>query len=539
MLESGALTGRGRSWLNALQRDDPAAALAIRRAMRDEPADLRAALRTVPRDLRRLIERGGCSLAEVAALHRLSGATTSGDLAAIVEDGWLGTLSLDEAPYGSALRRAVNGAVLRQGRRLSLGRALALADGVRAALVGATRIRTLESTGSLRRMEETVGDIHLLAAAAEPAPILDAFIRTSGASDVLHHGARQASIVLQDEQIDLRIVAPEEFGFALVHYTGSRGHNRELAEHAAARRVRLLPHGLARPDDKVVKAEGEEEAYEALGLPFIPPEIREGNGEVALALGGGLRTLVSVRDIRGDLHLHSDWSDGRDPIAAMVRMARALGYEYVAITDHSASAAASRVVTVDRLLQQAREIDRVQRQFPEIAILHGVEVEILPDGTLDFPDEVLGQLDIVLASLHDRAGHTGARLTERYLRAMRHPLVNIITHPANRIVGRRSGYDVDWAALFRAAVETGTALEVDGAPGHLDLDGPLTRRAMQAGVTLAVDSDCHRAEWLERQMTLGVGTARRGWLEQRHVLNTRALPAIREFVRLKRARGRP
>jgi DNA polymerase (family 10) len=218
----------------------------------------------------------------------------------------------------------------------------------------------------------------------------------------------------------------------------------------------------------------------------------------------------------------------------MVQAAAALGYEYIAITDHSERSAASRTLSRGSLERQRDEIARVREQFPSLTILHGVEVDIMPDGRLDFEDSVLEPLDIVLASLHDRAGHDSARLTRRCLAAIAHPLVNVITHPANRLVGRDPGYSLDFDAIYAAAAATGTALEIDGAPSHLDMDGEHAREAVKAGVTVTIDSDCHKATLLDRQMRLGLGTARRGWVETRHVLNTRPLAEVRAFVEAKR-----
>jgi DNA polymerase (family 10) len=220
----------------------------------------------------------------------------------------------------------------------------------------------------------------------------------------------------------------------------------------------------------------------------------------------------------------------------MVEQSVALGYDYIALTDHSISSGAAGGLTPPLLRRQRREIDALRNRFPEIAILHGAEVDILPDGRLDFEDEVLAELDIVLASLHDAAGHDGGRLTERYLTAIRHPLVTIVTHPTNREIGRRCGYALDFPALFAAAAETGTALEVDGAPVHLDMDGVLVRQAVAAGVTVTIDSDAHGASRLDPHMQFGIGTARRGWVEARHVLNTRPLADVRAFVDRKRRR---
>jgi DNA polymerase (family 10) len=234
--------------------------------------------------------------------------------------------------------------------------------------------------------------------------------------------------------------------------------------------------------------------------------------------------------------MHTDWSDGRDSIEAMVQASVALGYEYIAVTDHSERSAASRSLAQGDVARQAEAVAALRDKYPQIAILHGCEVDILPDGTLDFPDHLLQEFEIVLASLHDRAGHGPEELERRYARAMRHPLVTIITHPTNRLVPHRAGYELDWDRVIADAVETGTVLEVDGAPSHLDMEGALARRAIALGASISIDSDCHRADMLARQMQLGVTTARRGWVEPRHVINTRPIADIRALVAAKRAR---
>jgi DNA polymerase (family 10) len=267
----------------------------------------------------------------------------------------------------------------------------------------------------------------------------------------------------------------------------------------------------------------------------VVPELRDLEGDLAEEARGVAR-LVSRDDIRGDLHVHTLWSDGRDSVEAVARAAVALGYEYVAITDHSPRAAASRVLTLDHLVRQLEDVERVRRRLPQLAILHGAEVDILPDGSLDFPDDVLDRLDIVLASLHDAAGQTPDALLQRYLGAIQHPRVHLITHPANRLVGRDEGYDLDYDTLFAAAVATGTVLEIDGAPGHLDMDGRLARRAIRAGVTVSVDSDCHNVTRLGLQMSLGLGTARRGGVRPQHVINTRPLSEVLAYFAAKPAR---
>jgi DNA polymerase (family 10) len=270
-------------------------------------------------------------------------------------------------------------------------------------------------------------------------------------------------------------------------------------------------------------------------LPYIPPEIRNGEGEIAAAEEGTLPRLLTREDVRGDLHMHSVWSDGRDSIGTLVGACRDLGYEYIAITDHSPASGVARTLTAKNIKRQAEEIAGARERFPDIAILHGCEVDILPEGRLDFPDRVLEEFDIVLASLHHRSGDGRDQLLRRYLTAMRHPLVTLITHPTNRLVPHRPGYDMDYDRLLEAAAETGTWLEIDGAPAHMDMDGALARRAIAAGATVAVDSDCHRADLLARHMHLGVIIARRGWVEARHVANTRPLAELRALIARKRA----
>jgi DNA polymerase (family 10) len=279
----------------------------------------------------------------------------------------------------------------------------------------------------------------------------------------------------------------------------------------------------------------EDEIYRTLGLPWIPVEIRDDDEAVAVAAKRELPALISRDDIRGDLHMHSQWSDGRNSIEEMVAGCVALGYEYMAITDHSPHSAAARNLSRNDVDNQAREIATLRERYPAIEILHGVEVDILSDGTLDFPDEVLQRFDIVLASLHEPAGHGGDQLLERYVSAMRHPLVNVITHPANRLVAHRPGYDIDYDRLFATAVATGTLLEIDGAPSHLDLDATLARRAAAAGVSLVIDSDCHRSELLDFQMRLGVAIARRGWVRPDQVMNTQSIAELRARIAAKRA----
>jgi DNA polymerase (family 10) len=495
---------------------------------------MESAIADLPADLRWLYESGAVSIEQLAILHHQLGATSAADLLTAVQRRAIGAIpGLDET-VERAVADALPGLRARI-PRIPLGRATAMADPILAQLAATPGIAWTSALGSLRRGQDTVGDIELLAAATDPAQAIQDLTQLPAVVRTLHRGARRVYLLMDRVQVGVRLPDPSEAGAAQLHLTGSISHLAALRSLADRSGNRLEPNGLFAADGTRRAAAQEADIYAALGLPFIPPEIREGDEEIEAASRGQLPALIARSDIRGDLHMHSTWSDGRDTIEAMVEACRTLGYEYIAITDHSPSSAASRNLSLDGLKRQAEEIAGLRERFPDIVILHGCEVDILPDGRLDFPDRVLERLDIVLASLHDDAGHSRERLMQRYVQAMRHPLVTLITHPANRLVPHRAGYDLDYDQLFDTAVSTGTILEIDGAPSHLDLDGALARRAIAAGVTLAIDSDCHRAELLERQMRLGLVTARRGWIEPRHVLNARPIDAVRAAVVRKRA----
>jgi DNA polymerase (family X) len=424
--------------------------------------------------------------------------------------------------------------------RISLGRAHMLASGaMRDAQRAGLPAQSLTPLGSLRRFAPAVRDVSILGVAdpADHARLLDGFARLSASGVLVSRSPAHVTVSTERGPITLHVAAPEEAGSALVWHTGSQAHTSLLQTRAQRLGLTFTDGRLSNARGQALPADTEARLYAHLDLPEIVPELREGADELDAAETGTLPTLVSLSDIRGDLHMHSTWSDGRDSIDQMVFAAVQLGYEYVAITDHSERSLASRQLVGDDIPRQRREIEKVRARAKRIEVLHGVEVDIMPDGSLDFDDEQLAGFDIVLASLHDHAGHDGLLLTERYLRAMQHPMVNVITHPANRTPARSYGYPLDFDLLFAAAAETGTALEIDGAPGHLDLDGALARRAAEAGATLVIDSDCHRSDALGRQMRFGIGTARRGWIEPAHVLNTRRVDDVRAFVARKRDRG--
>jgi DNA polymerase (family 10) len=397
----------------------------------------------------------------------------------------------------------------------------------------------ITAVGSIRRYAPDIGDVALLGVVpmARHRQVMKAFTRLPLVVDVKSESDSTVVAGTDRGPVTLHLTTPEQAGAALVWHTGARAHVDQLQARASRLGLRFDSGAVSRTGGAEIACASEDELYAKLELPYIAPELRSGDSEVVAAERGELPHLVSAEHIRGDLHMHSTWSDGRNTVADMVSASRQLGYEYVAITDHSERAWSSRTLSASDIGKQRDEIDALRAKFRGIEILHGVEVDIMANGSLDFEDDLLEGFDIVLASLHEAGGDDEQRLSERYLRAIRHPLVNVITHPANRAPGRSNGYRLDFDRLFAAAAETGTAMEVDGAPGHLDMDGELARRAAAAGVTIAIDSDCHRIDGLARQMQFGIGTARRGWIEPAHVLNTRPIDEVRAFVARKRGRG--
>jgi DNA polymerase (family 10) len=494
-----------------------------------------SAIADLPADLRWLYESGAVSLGQLALLHEQRGVTALADLAAAADEQTIRSVDgLDETVEQAVAEALPNLRIAIP--RIPLGRAVGLVDPILSELGSLAGIEWALPVGSLRRAEDMVSDIEVVAASSDPASALDTLVGLPDVDRVLLRSARRLYLLVNRTQIGLRFPTPDNAGSTLLYLTGSAAHFNLLRARAADRGWRLTSEGLHGSDGALRTSLAEEEIYAALDLPWIPPEIRNGDDEIAAADRGALPRLLTQPDIRGDLHMHSVWSDGRDTIETMVSTCRDLGYEYVAITDHSPSSGLTQTITVQNVRRQADEVEQLRERFPDIAILHGCEVDILPEGRLDFPDRVLEGFDIVLASLHHRGGNGPDQLLQRYLAAMRHPLVTLITHPTNRLVPHRPGYELDYDRLIEAAAETGTLLEIDGAPAHLDMDGALARRAIAGGATVTVDSDCHRADMLARQMHLGVLTARRGWVEARHVLNTRPLADVRTFIAQKRGR---
>jgi DNA polymerase (family 10) len=383
--------------------------------------------------------------------------------------------------------------------------------------------------GSLRRMRATIGDIDLLAASASPAAVMRAFSGHPRVAEVMLSGPTKTTVRLQNGlQVDLRVLDPQHWGAALQYFTGSQAHNVRVREIAQKQGLSLSEYGFKRQDGGEILCSTEEEVYATLGLPWVPPELREDRGEIQAALAGDLPRLVEWGDVRGDLHAHTDWSDGAGTLAEMAEAARAKGYRYLLISDHTQSLGVANGLTVERLHAQRAEIDALNAQGDDFTLLQGCELEIKADGSLDFDDEVLAGLDFVVASVHTSLRQDRETITARMLNAVRNPYVDVIGHPSGRILGQREESAVDLDAVIEAAAGTGTALEVNSIPSRLDLDDVHVRRARELGVKIAINSDAHHPGGLD-SLAYGLATARRGWATAGDVLNTMTLDQLRAW----------
>jgi DNA polymerase (family 10) len=375
--------------------------------------------------------------------------------------------------------------------------------------------------GSVRRWKETVGDIDILAISRSPEQVMDTFTRLPGVRQVLSQGATRSTVILTNGiQADVRVLSKESFGSALQYFTGSKEHNINVRKLAAREGLKLSEYGLFhRKTGERVGGESEEGIYQALGMQYIPPELRENRGEIEAAQTNSLPQLVELNNIKGDLHLHTNWSDGSDSIEDMVAKAKALTYEYVGIADHSQSLKIAGGLSPEKLLEQHAVIKEMDDTIEGITILSGVESDILPDGSLDYPDSILEQLDFVIASIHSRFKAPREEMTNRVVEALKNPLTTILGHPTGRIIGRRDVLDLDMDRIFQVAAETETALEINCYPDRLDLNDIHVRQSREYGVTLALGTDAHSVQDLQF-MELGVGTARRGWASPETIMNT-------------------
>jgi DNA polymerase (family 10) len=499
-----------------------------------------------PRSLAELVRLEGLGPKKVRKLFEELDVRTVDDLREALESGKVQTLEGFGKKSAEKLRIAVEEHLKHVGR-FRIHEAERLVEGVLAHMEDAPGVAGIAVAGSLRRRKETIGDVDLLVEHdGDGTAVVEHFVSFPGAVRVLGSGSTKGSIVLHSGlQVDLRVIPAESFGAALVYFTGSKEHNVALRTMAVREGLRVNEWGVYRVDDPRPEAQAdesgrdfgvrvagatEEEVYGSLELPWIPPELRENRGEIAAARDGRLPSLVTLDDIRGDLQMHSTWSDGRASIEDMARACLARGYSYLAVTDHSQAMAMVGGLTPERARAQWLEVEEVREKVPGILLLKSAEVDILKDGSLDLPDDVLGELDLVLVSVHSFMDQDAKTITDRVLRALAHPAVDILAHPTGRLINRREPFALDVEAVLEAAAELSVAVELNANPNRLDLDDVHVHRAKELGVPVVISTDAHGPEGLD-DMRFGVAQARRGWLEPKDVLNTWARDDFEAWLR--------
>ena len=446
----------------------------------------------------------------VTDLAGLEAATRAGDLQSLPGMG-----KKSEAKILAGIE-----ALSRRTSRTPLWKAWPYAEELLAKLSEMPGVEKTAAGGSLRRMKETVGDLDLLVAAEDSAPVMDAFTNLPEVFQVIGSGKTKSSVEFNNGlRAQLWVHPPDRFGTALQYASGSKDHNMRLRELALKMGLSLSEHAFTREDGTEILCADEEKVYEVLGLPWIPPELREDRGEVQSALAGELPRFIELSDIQSELHTHSTWSDGKVTIKEMALAAQQRGYKVLAVTDHSPSLGITQGLKEEDIKQQRKEIETAQEEIGDaILILQGAEVEIKADGNLDYSDQVLSEFDIVFASLHVSLRQPGQQITQRLLNAIQNPHVDVIGHPTGRLIPDREAADLDMEAVFSAAAESGVALEISAHPERLDLNDIHARRAIELGIVLSINTDAHSPGELDL-MHFGVSTARRGWVEPRHVIN--------------------
>ena len=417
-----------------------------------------------------------------------------------------------------------------EAKRIKLAIAAQYAEPLRDYLAKRAGVKEVVIAGSYRRARETVGDIDLLATARDSAKVMEGFVHYEEVKDVLAHGETRATVILKcGLQVDLRVVEPDCYGAALQYFTGSKSHNIEIRRLAQDRGLKLSEYGVFK-GEKRVAGDTEESVYKAVGLPWIAPELRENHGEIEAARAGKLPKLIEPADLRGDLHVHTKATDGHDTLRDMAEAARAAGLEYIAVTEHSRRLTVAHGLDPQRLRRQMIQIDKLNDELKGITILKGIEVDILDNGELDLPDEVLAECDIVVGAVHSKFNLPRAKQTNRILRAMDHPSFSILAHPTGRLIDQREPYDIDMLKIVRHARERGCFLELNAHPERLDLLDIHCQLAREEGVLVAISSDAHSTQDYAN-LKYGIGQARRGWLTKNNVLNTRSLKLLRPLLR--------
>ena len=488
----------------------------------------------IPTGVAEMLQLPGLGPKRVRALYEELHVTSLPQLARAAHDGRIRTLPGFGAKTEARILEAID-AHGHQAQRLKLVSAAQYAVALIAWLRKAPGASEVTGAGSLRRSRETVGDLDLLACAADGAAVCRHFIAYPEVAEVRACGDTRATVVLHSGlQVDLRVVPRASFGAALLYFTGSKAHNIRLRTLAIERGLKLNEYGLFE-GRKPVAAATEEEVYRALGLPWIAPELREDLGEIEAALRNRLPVLIERADLAGDLHAHTDWSDGTASIAAMARAAKAHGLSYLAISDHSRRLTVAHGLDPVRLAKQCAEVEELNRTLKGIELLTGIEVDVLGDGSLDLPDGALARLDVVIAAVHSKFDLSRAAQTRRILAALDHPKVKILAHPVGRLIDKREPYDVDMLAVIRKCKARGVALELNAHPQRLDLTDAACRMAKDEGARVVIDSDAH-AEHEFDNLDFGIGQARRGWLETSDVINTRPLREVRAWLAGKETR---
>jgi DNA polymerase (family 10) len=457
---------------------------------------------------------------------------TVADLQSALDSGQVAALPRLGEKIASALRQELQRIDTRS-QRIPLAIALPAAQEVIRQLEKNPAVESIAPAGSIRRWKETTGDIDVLVASTQPEDVIRAFTSLPMVKQVLGAGDTRSSIItVSDVQIDLRVVPPQSIGAALQYFTGSKEHNVKLRALAVRKGLKVNEYGVYPVDDEKTSLAGrtEDEVYAALGLPWIPPELREGAGEIELARTGKLPRLVELADLKGDLHLHTRLTDGSSTIAEMVRAAAERDYAYMAITDHSQALGITGGLTEDELRDEHVQIRALQPVYPDMRLLCGVEVDIHIDERLDCSDEFLASCDIVVASIHSALQKPAAVQTSRLIAAINNPHVDVIAHPTGRLLGKRPGYEIDLGAVLDACARTGTAIEVSGQPERLDLDADAVRAAVERGVLLVLNTDAHAHDQIAGLMPYAVGTARRGGATAESIVNTRHYAGLRRWL---------
>ncbi len=489
-----------------------------------------------PKGLPDLLEIPGLGPKKVALAYQKLGVKDRADLKRVIDSGELASLpGLGE----TSVKKIADGLKFLESSsgRTPLGRATPIAESFAEQVRQVPGVTHVELAGSLRRGAETIGDIDILCAAADGESVIRQFTKLEGVRRVLAEGATKGSVTVdlgkdRELQIDLRVVDAESFGAAWQYFTGSKEHNVRLRERAVAKKWRLNEYGLFDGEERIA-GRTEREIYKKLGLPFIPPELREDRGELELK---ETPELIELSEIRGDLHMHTVASDGKCTIEEMAEAAKSLGYEYIAICDHSKSSAIANGLSIDRMAKHIKAIRAASESVEGITIFAGCECDILPDGSMDYPDDLLAQCDWVVASIHSAMGPGGSDKlspTERSIAAMENSYVSAIGHPTGRLINRRAPMEMDMDAIVQCAVRTGTFLEINASWQRLDLKDLHVRQALKAGASLVIDTDAHHSDQL-LQMRYGVQTARRGGATRENVVNTLSLSSLRKRIAKKR-----